>query len=357
MKIVHVVSSLQVGGMEQFVVRIAGAQRQAGHQASVLALQSGPLMETACQQGIPVSTLQGLPKPLRVAAAAKLFLMQRPDIIHGHNQTSLHYSVLGKRFCGAPVVMTNHGQGQGSARTPSADEWAQTDSIVTVSDAVADRMDRAQLGSKICTIYNGVQFAKPQRTRGQVRQELGIPEDRVVGVMVARVDHLKGHENLVNALGSLRHKDLLLTVLIVGDGARRSEREQQATSLGLGPEQIRFLGFRSDIPDLLGASDFFLLPSLTEGLPLSVLEAMSQGRPVIATRVGGIPELVTHDQHGLLIESQDEPALAAAIESLVAQPEKRVALGTAGRQRTEASFTFEKMLAEYDDLYRSLKTV
>jgi L-malate glycosyltransferase len=354
MKIVHVVSSLQVGGMEHFVVRMAAAQCRAGHQASIFALKDGALTEEASRSGVPVTLLRGGSKVTRTLHAARVFGALRPDIIHAHNQTSLHYAVLGKRLCRAPVLMTNHGQGLGSARTPGPSEWAGTDAVVAVSNAVADRMDRQLLGGKLRTIYNGVEFSLPGRDRPATRAELGISETRVIATIVARLDHLKGHENLINALAALQPKNLPLTVLVAGDGAKRAEREEQAAALGLTAEQIRFLGFRSDIPDLLAASDIFVLPSLTEGLPLSVLEAMSHGLPTVATTVGGIPELVTHEVHGLLVPSQAEAALAEALETLTRSADKRAMFGAAAKQKTLTEFSYGKMMAEYEALYNAL---
>jgi L-malate glycosyltransferase len=350
MKIVHLVSSLNVGGMEHFVVRLAHAQRQKGHSSSVFALRDGPLTEEANRLGVPVVLLRGEHKIARVAHATSIFFALGPQIIHAHNQTSLHFAVLGKRVSRAPIVLTNHGQAFGGSRTPSVTEWGQTDSVIAVSNAVADLMDRTVLGKKLTTIYNGVDFSPSKQSRAAVRAALGLPEDRVVATMVARIDALKGHETLIKALG----EKLPLTVLLAGDGAKRAEREQQAASLGLGPEHLRFLGFRSDVPDLLAASDLFLLPSLTEGLPLSVLEAMSHGLPIIATRVGGIPELVTENTHGLLIKPEDSVALANAIASLTASKEQRQAFGAAARLRVETEFTFSAMADEYTALYLRL---
>jgi L-malate glycosyltransferase len=354
MTITHVVNSLQVGGMEHFVLRLACAQRRGGHQVSILALHSGELADEAHLSGVPVTILGGSSKELRVLRAARFFFSVKPQIIHAHNQTSLHYAVLGKRIGKAAVLMTNHGQGLGSRRTPSAAEWSQTDAVVAVSNAVAERMNQGTLGTKLRTIYNGVAFSPPQRTRAQVFEELGIPEGRTVGVMVARIDHLKGHETLIAALGQLREANLPLTILVAGDGAQRTEREQQASELGLSVNNVRFLGFRSDVPDLLAASDFFVLPSLTEGLPLSVLEAMSHQLPIIATPVGGIPELVEHQKHGLLVAVEDSQMLAETIRRLSMDCSLRKSMGEAGFKRVQETFTYAQMSSAYASLYSEL---
>jgi glycosyltransferase involved in cell wall biosynthesis len=356
LRVVHTVSSLKVGGMEHFVLRIADAMGRNGHQTSIVALQGGALVDEARKLGLRVVVLGGGSKVLRALRGAFAFARLRPDIINAHNETSLHYAALGKRVSGAKVVLTNHGQGMTSYRDPADGEWHATDSIVTVSDAVAQRMDTARLGHKITTIYNGVTFSPAIRSRAQVRKELGIPENRVVGIIVARMDNLKGHDTLIRAAAVLRQRAATapVTLLIAGDGAERANRESLAKELGLSEKDVRFLGFRSDVPDLLAASDFFTLPSLTEGLPLSILEAMTHRLPTVATPVGGIPELITDGTHGLLTPVNDADALAAAVATLASNPVLRQTLGEAAAERARGEFSFEQMTRRYEALYYRL---
>jgi glycosyltransferase involved in cell wall biosynthesis len=145
-----------------------------------------------------------------------------------------------------------------------------------------------------------------------------------------------------------------MTLLIAGDGAKRPEYEALTRELGLTDEWVRFLGFRSDAPDLLGAADLFLLPSLTEGLPLSVLEAMTHGLPVIATPVGGVPEVVLPGRTGVLVPVEDVEALAGAIATMIQDRATRARLGEAGRERARGEFSFSRMVARYDALYGEL---
>src|SRR5579884_397699 len=354
LRIVHAVSSLQVGGMEQFVLQIAAAQQQSGHEVAVLALQGGPLLEAARRQGIKVYALGGRRKELRVLRALLLLARLRPDIMHAHNPTSLHYAVLGKRAGGAKVVLTYHGRGGADARTPSAQEWHNTDAVVVVSQGAVGQLEAPEYRDKLSVILNGISPATPARDRQTVRAELVLTEERAVGIMVARMDGLKGHETLLQAAALLREAGTPVTLLLVGDGSERANLEKQAQESGLNSDCVRFLGYRSDVPDLLAASDFFLLPSLTEGLPLSVLEAMSQRLPVVATPVGGIPEVVHSGQHGLLVPVRDPQALAAAITEMVADPEHCRALGEAAYQRVRETFSIEAMTRQYETLYYSL---
>jgi glycosyltransferase involved in cell wall biosynthesis len=143
-----------------------------------------------------------------------------------------------------------------------------------------------------------------------------------------------------------------LTLLIAGDGEERDRLRSRARNLGLDPARIRFLGHRDDVPDLLGACDLFVLPSHTEGLPLSVLEAMSHGLPVVATAVGGVPEAL--GDTGLLAPARDAGALAERMERLARAPELRRRLGDAARRRALEEFSFASMAARYEALYRAL---
>lgn len=352
LRIVHTVSSLKVGGMEQFVVQIADAQQRRGHQATILALQGGPLLAQAQDLGLHVRVLGGAHKIPRVLKG--LFALQRlrPDIIHAHNPTSLHYAILGKRLSHARLVLTRHGQAKEGIK---ASQWPYLDAVIAVSAATSEvmRKDSGAQAQKIQVLHNGIQPSPQARSRAEIRAELGVDKN-VVGIIVARIDGLKGHETLIRALASLPEGDPPVTLLIVGDGAKRVELESLAQQLGLGPERVRFLGFRADVPDLLAASDLFVLPSLTEGLPLSVLEAMVHRLPIVATPVGGIPELVPDDRHGILVPVNDVAALAQAISQVASDPPLRAAMGEAVYRRAMEVFSFDAMVGKYDDLYSRL---
>ncbi len=354
LRIVHVVSSLEVGGMEQFVLRLAARQRRSGHAATVLALRDGPLRSTARDLGLPAHVLGGRQKHLRVARGLACFARLRPQVIHAHNPTALHYARLGKRLTRAPVVMTYHGIGAAHAREPSQAEWDQTDAVVAVSAGAVPQLQRPELAGRLQVILNGIELPGELRDRRTMRHELGLPAAAVVGVMVARMDGLKGHATLLEALAQRQERGEAPLVLLAGDGAVRQDLEAQARRLGLDDHHVRFLGFRRDVPDLLAASDFFLLPSLTEGLPLSVLEAMAFGLPVVATPVGGIPEVVTPDREGLLIPVEDVHALAAAIARLTCNPSLRLQLGRAARERVQRDFSYDAMTSQYEELYTTL---
>jgi glycosyltransferase involved in cell wall biosynthesis len=140
-------------------------------------------------------------------------------------------------------------------------------------------------------------------------------------------------------------------MLAVGDGPERPRIEKLAQEAGLGPDRLRFLGFRTDIADLLGAADFFVLPSRAEGLPISMLEAMSHGLPVVATAAGGSVEACTDGGQGYLVPIDDHAALADAMARLAADPALRRRLGEAGLARVRDEFSFDRTAERYEALY------
>ena len=362
LRVVHIVSSLKVGGMEHFVVRLASRQQAAGLCVSVLAQQGGPLREEAARLQVETDELGGRSRILRVLKAIATLRRLRPDIVHGHNATSLQYSLLAQRCTGAKVVITCHGRGKVDYREPAPGLWARVDRVVCVSEAVAREGPPAVLAERLCVIRNGVDAAHPARSREAVRNALGLGAE-FTAIIVARIDHLKGHETLLRAWAGVLRTNPSLKLLIVGDGSERQAMEQLAADLDITPPctpisggkgGVRFLGFRSDVSDLLAAADLFILPSLSEGLPLSILEAMSHGLPIVATDVGGIPELITEENEGLLVRPKDAAGLAGAIARMAASAQLRETLGRNARRRVVAEFSFETMLRQYDAVYRSL---
>jgi glycosyltransferase involved in cell wall biosynthesis len=350
LRIVHLMSSFKGGGMEHFVLRLAAAQRRRGHDASILAFQPGALKEHADRLEVPAEVLRSKPMPVRVVEGAARVARRWPHVVHAHNPTSLHYGVIGKLVSGARLVFTDH---RGILREPTTFEWLLTDAVIAVSRDTAELCPAAKLTS-VQVIHNGVDPARPLRSRAEVRAELGLGLDEVVAIQVANLLPVKAHDILLRALAILRDAGSRLTMLVVGDGPERPFIEAMARELGLGPERLRLLGFRADVPDLLGAADFFALPSRMEGLPLSALEAMAQRLPVVASKVGGLPEVVLDGQHGFLVPPADPEALAKAMGKLAGDPELRRTLGGAAYARARAEFSFEHMTQKYDDLYERL---
>jgi glycosyltransferase involved in cell wall biosynthesis len=349
LSIVHTVSSLRVGGMEQVVLRMAVAQKEAGNRVGVLAIHGGPLESDLLNHGIRAEVLRS-GRISRGLQAMRYFRSVQPDVVHAHNPTSLHYAILSKLVSRAAVVVTVHGEVH--ARRGSALEWFLTSSVAVVSKAALQSLQVRGAADKASVVHNGIALVEDSRQeRETMRRDLGVRET-LVGVIVARLSGLKGHATLLRSLERLRAEGVDLLLLIAGDGAQRDQLERQARELSLDDRTVRFLGARSDVDQLLRAADFFVLPSDTEGLPLSVLEAMAHGLPIVASNVGGIPELIEDDKQGLLIPPADPIALAAAIRRLADDPALRRRLGDAARARASGEFSLSTTMSNYDQLYR-----
>lgn len=203
---------------------------------------------------------------------------------------------------------------------------------------------------RVHIIYNGVDPAlhRPAAdgaVRDRVRAGLGLADDEVAIGILAAMRPEKDHATLLRAAARVVAEDERARFVLVGDGALRPDLERQAVQLGLG-DRVVFAGYRSDVSDVLEALDVFVLSSWSECLPMSVLEAMASGRPVVCTDVGGIPEVVEEGRSGFLVPPRDEVRLAGRLLELVRSPELRHGLGTRGRERIEADFTLARSVRE-----------
>jgi glycosyltransferase involved in cell wall biosynthesis len=204
-------------------------------------------------------------------------------------------------------------------------------------------------------IPNGVptdEYAPDPDTRAQWRQAHGIEPYATVLVHVGRFAPPKNHALLIEAFAQVR-SDAPLYLLLVGGGELENAVREQVAGLGL-QGRVRFLGVRADVADILRASDVFVLSSRVEGNPMSVMEAMAAGLPVVSTAVGGVPELVREGVTGLLVPSEDAGALAQAMQALVDDPVRRQAMGAAARQHAVAHFDIRHTVRMYEELYESL---
>ena len=185
-----------------------------------------------------------------------------------------------------------------------------------------------------------------------LRAEWGVAEDEVLAVTVGRLAPVKNHRSLLEAFAAISFKIPKLRLALVGTGHLERGLRAQTDRLGL-TGRVLFLGYRSDIPDCLNASDLFVSASVSEGLPVSLLEAWAAGLPVVATAVGGIPEAMGNPAAGILVESGDSASLAAALAALSTDVQRRVRLGDLARKRSR-SFSLEACVSRYCEVYNTL---
>ncbi len=362
----HVLHTLGVGGAEMLATRLA--RRFSGLYRTVFACldELGTLGEELAAEGFPVHVLgrrPGLDLGC-VFRLARLLRRERVDVAHAHQYTPFFYALAARRLARHPTILfTEHGR-----HYPDHPRWKrkifnrllleQRDRVVGVGGAVRQALIRNEgiPSHRVQVIINGIEserFAADRSTRAEVRRELALGSDDLVLLQVARLDPLKDHATALAALSHVVHERPATHLLLAGDGPLRGEIEGRARALGLEPH-VRLLGTRRDVDRLLAAADVMLLTSISEGIPLTLLEAMAAGLPVVATRVGGVGEVVEHGRTGLLVQAGDDMTLAQAVLTLADSPVLRNEMGQHGRQRMEQFFSEKRMRERYGELYREL---
>jgi glycosyltransferase involved in cell wall biosynthesis len=300
--------------------------------------------------------------------ACRYVRAERPDVTHLHFCVAFSLLPLMLRLAAARnVLFTEHISLPFIHRQPLRDLVAlarnrlcmsSVTRMLAVSDFVRRRLVQCDHvpSSKVTVLYNGIdlsRFQGEETATAEVRERLGVAPEHCLVVTVGQLIDFKGIHVLVDAAARLR-SNRPVTVLVVGEGARRAALEAQAARLGVS-ERCRFLGRRDDVADILRAADLFVLPSVwDEALGYAIVEAMAAGRAVVATRAGGIPEVVQDGETGLLVERGDADALAAAIETLVVDDARRSAMGRRGREVAHARFSIEVAIEQTVALYRRL---
>jgi sugar transferase (PEP-CTERM/EpsH1 system associated) len=348
-RVVHVTFGLDVGGQEKLLLELARhcdptrltlTFVSLGHRG-VLAGDLEACGAAVVALGQPVGLKPGL-----IWLLARLFRRIKPDVVHTHDQRALFYATLAARLAGVPrVVHTRHGRDiHATPRQLAMVRFVSrlvNDFVCVSSDVAALSLAQGIAPGRLQTIVNGIDgerfpFSGP-RTGGPL-------------VAVVRLSPEKDVANLVRAVAIAGGEDPDLRVEVAGDGPCRSELRQLVGELGL-EERVSFLGEVRDVPGLLARAAIFVLPSRSEGISLTLLEAMACGLPVVATRVGGTPEVVRDGQDGLLVPPSNPAALAAAILRLRRDPEGARRMGEAGRRRVELDFGARRMVADYLALY------
>ncbi|HWB15760.1 MAG TPA: glycosyltransferase [Vicinamibacterales bacterium] len=378
--ILFVIGTLNIGGAETQLVEMVRAL-DARFAPSVCCLASaGPLADRLAGTGISVTTIglqsrrQGrgwmrvLPALVRLPIDLFRFVRhvraRQPAVLHGVLMHAYVFGAFAARLSGVPVVvasrrsLSHFKRGKPFMRLAErfANRW--TDCVVANSEAVRqDAITTEHLPpEKVTVIYNGLDLdaydGVADATVQALREELALGASPVV-IVVANLIGYKGHEYFLQAWANVCRVHPDAVAIFAGDGPMRAEREEDARALGI-ETRVRFLGVRRDVPALLAAADLLVHPSLEEGFCNALLEAMAASRPVVATDVGGNREAVIDGETGLLVPPADAGRLAAAILTVLQQPDRGAAWGLAGRRRVVDRFQRSRMLPEYEALYDDL---
>lgn len=350
-----------MGGAERVALDLATAQKQLGLDVRVVSLDGGPegpLGPMFRAAEIPVHVLakrEGVDVTLP-ARAARLFAAERVKVVHTHNPQPLIYTAPAGRAVGAVVIHTKHGEGHMGSRGEKvlrrlAAPLAHVFVAVSKETAAQARAQRDCPESRLTVVTNGIGvdgFAPSAKLRREVRAELGIPQDAWVVGTVGRVDRNKNQVALVRAAAPLLGKRFHL--VLIGDGPEMEALRSAVDGLPRR-DAVHVLGRRTDANRLYRALDVFALPSLSEGLPLVIPEAMACALPVVSTAVGGIPAVVIDGVTGILVPPGDESAMQQALQLLSADRERADAMGQAGWARARSDYSVERMNREYLELY------
>jgi L-malate glycosyltransferase len=371
-RVLYIITTLDIGGTETQLVELLTRLDRRRFDPVVCCLSGGgPLIRTLEAQGIPVEVIgfRGfcfLHHPLRVLhelyRLIRFFRQVRPVIVHGLLFWAYILGTYAARLTGVPLVITGRRSlGFFKAENPYylfVERVANRMSSLIVANAEAVRADAIRQeglsAGKTRVVYNGVNLARfPLHTDPRRREDLGLATDgKVIGV-VANLIYYKGHRHFLEACRTIKEHEPSFQAVLIGEGPCRPDLEQRVRDLGLD-RTVRFLGSRGDVAAILPLVDLAVLPSLSEGFPNAVLEAMAAGRAVVASRVGGIPEVVLDGETGLLVPAGDPAALASAILSLLADPLRAARMGQAGRARVEAMFSLDRMVQETEAVYDEL---
>lgn len=369
LKVMFLVDTLELGGTETQMVQLAVRLKAKGHRIVVGCLHpGGALTENLRSAGVPVVEFPKLGSLLSLQGAYQILRLtrylrrERFDVLHAHDLWANLMGIPSAYVAGTKVIISSQRDlGHLWWYTPFRTKVIRiihllASRVVANSAAVRDLLVNSFRvpPEHVQIIRNGVEVEKFECVGADRRKILSCAEDdtRLV-IMVANMhSSVKGHHDLVEAAWQVCREVSATRFVLVGDGEERPKIEQHVRDAGLLAHFL-FLGSRKDIPELLACAELSILPSRAEGLPNVILEAMAAGLPVVATRVGGIPEIVEDGESGLLVPSQDPHALAEAILRLLQDRALAARIARNAQERIRARFSFDHVVCEFEEVYKS----
>ena len=368
-RVCHVaVADLWAGAEVQLKSLLGELARMPDIDLSVVLFNGGRLEKELSHYGVPVEIFPERDwSSIRLGTALRRYFGQkRFDIVHTHKYKDTILAAPVARWAGVPhVVRTVHGLTEPFSGV-KAWKMAVYESVerrvhqqyvgtlLAVSSEIERRLRQTGATDVVC-IRNGIQLnaLSDRSMRSAIRKAFGVTDDVCLIGSVGRLTPVKGFPHLIKAVQLLTEQGLCVKLWLVGDGILNEELCRLAQDSGIG-ERVVMLGHREDTPELLQAMDMFVLPSLHEGIPMALLEAMAAGLPVIATRVGGIPEVIEDRVSGILVEPGDPDGLALMCRRLMHDAVSAERLGQAARARVEERFSSGTMAADVANCYRRL---
>ena len=366
MRVMFLSTSMGMGGADKQLLSAAQLMHAQGHDVCIVSLtELGPMGLEARSQGIRTESLdmrRGVPDPRGLIRLIRLVRAWKPDVLHSH---MVHANLMARAvrlFARVPVIVsTIHNIYEGGPLWMAAYRVSNglVDHMTIISEAAADRFVKEGIVPRelLTCVPNGVDTERFRQvapgTREALRSSIGV-HDRFVWLAVGRFEIAKDYPNMLHAFAQVCQRDSSAVLLLVGHGSLQQETESLAQSLGLG-DRIRFLGVRSDVPEVMAAADGYVMSSAWEGMPIALLEAGAAGLPIVATRVGGNHEVVRDGESGFLVPPRDAAALGQAMLRLMEQaPARRRDMGERGREHVRVHYGLGRVVERWQDLYRQV---
>jgi glycosyltransferase involved in cell wall biosynthesis len=364
--VAHLLHGLWVGGAEVLAAQMARRLAGACRFVFICLDDLGTLGRQLRDDGFPVQVLGRRPGVDWACAGrlAEALRQYHVDLIHAHQYTPFFYSVTARLlYHRPPILFTEHGRHQPDyprRKRIVANRLflSRRDRVVAVGAAVRQALihNEGIPADRVGVIYNGINlapFADGAVDRAAVRREIGVATEDLVAIQVARLDYLKDHATALRTVRRFADCRRPVRLVLVGEGPELPAIQQQIRQHNL-ESTVRLVGLRRDVARLLPAADLFLLTSISEGIPLTVIEAMAAGLPVVATAVGGVPEVVEDGRTGLLAPAGDDARLAEHVRHLADDPTLGLEMGRVGRVRATQLFSETQMHSQYLQLYQEM---
>jgi glycosyltransferase involved in cell wall biosynthesis len=366
-RVLETIRQGQIGGGESHLLSLVENLDKDQYEPVVLSFTDGPMVDRLRQMGIPTTVIHTT-KPFDVTkwGRVKQFIAANNiQLVHAHGTRANSNVLWATKKLNLPLVYTIHGWSFHDDQNPLVkkirvigEKWLTTKSDINISVSASNQQTGKQYfsGFESVVINNGIDQHKfnPDRSFNNVRQELGIAPDATLVLFVARFIHQKQPLKLVQAFIKAHEQLPSLQLLMVGDGDQKPAAVDMVKAAGL-EKKILFAPFRQDVPDVLAAADIFVLPSLWEGLPIGLLEAMAMGKAIIGTKVDGTSEVIQDRRNGLLLAPGDlDNTLPAAIIELANDAALRRQLGSEARATVSNTYSAATMTRQIEGIYRSL---
>jgi glycosyltransferase involved in cell wall biosynthesis len=358
-KVLHVLTDTNIGGAGRYLFNLLSHRDKSRFNVIVACPGGGELEKQLRKKGVKVFTLEGGESSTNLGHIKKLrqiISREKIDIVHTH--ASLSGRIAGK-LSGCKVVMTRHGLGSsenGPVKRLITRSISRlfTDRIIAISRAVKiGLIDSGVPANMITTIYNGIDLSKFAEVKGILRKELNFSPDIPIVGIVARLVPEKGYEYAINAFYHVLKVFPSARLIIIGEGPLEESLKKMCTKLGI-KDHVIFMGYRQDVESLEVDFDVFVLPSVSEGLGLALLEAMALGKPAVATQTGGIPEVIKHKVNGFLVPPGNDKYLAESIIEALSNKNQAKMLGLAAQKTVFEKFSSYTMIEYTEKVYMEI---